>query len=68
MDYSDKFWIQDAMKHIKEGSFTAQAARAGMKPLQFAQAVLEDPAKFHEKTRKRAQFLINIQPEKHIRR
>jgi hypothetical protein len=61
MDYSDKFWIQDAMKHIKKGALTSQAARVGKKPLEFAKAVLADPKKHTKTTRKRAQFLINIQ-------
>jgi hypothetical protein len=62
MDYSDKYWIQDALKHIKEGAFTSQAARAGMKPLQYAHAVLEEPEKHTKRTEQRARFLINIQP------
>ena len=64
IDYSDKYWIQDAMKHIKHGALTAQAARSGMKPLQFAKTVLAEPKKHTITTRKRAQFLINIQGKK----
>jgi hypothetical protein len=64
LDYSDKYWIQDAMKHIKKGALTSQAARVGKKPLQYAKAVLAEPKKHTETTRKRAQFLINIQGKK----
>ena len=49
------------MKHIKKGALTSQAARVGKKPLEFAKAVLADPKKHTKTTRKRAQFLINIQ-------
>jgi hypothetical protein len=64
MYHSDKFWIQDAMKHIKKGALTSQAARVGKKPLEFAKAVLAEPKKYTEKTRKRARFLVNIQGKK----
>jgi hypothetical protein len=54
-------WIGEAMKHIKKGALTKTAKHAGMKPLQFAKEVVEHPEHHTETTRKRAQFLVNIQ-------
>jgi hypothetical protein len=59
-DYSDKYWIADALKHVKKGALTSQAARVGMKPLNYAKAVLAEPKKHTEKTRKRAQLAITL--------
>ena len=46
---------------FKEGSFTAQAKRHKMTTMDFMKYVLDNPDKFTERTRKRAQFLKNIQ-------
>jgi len=60
--YSDSGkWIQEAMKTVNKGTFTKQAKREDMKPLEFARAVLAEPEKRTERTRKRAQFLVNLQ-------
>lgn len=61
-------WIQDATKSMEEhgtvGAFTKQAKDHGMKPVAFAKEVLANPDKFSEKTRERAQFVKNTNPEK----
>ena len=50
-------------KNIKKGSFTKQAKRAGMSTVAFAKEVLRSPDKYSEKTRERAQFMKNVNPE-----
>lgn len=57
-------WIQEAMKHIKKGAFTRQAARHGEKPMAYAKEVLAHPTEHTVTTRRRAQFLMNIQKKK----
>jgi len=57
----DGMFIQEAMKHIKKGALTAQAKRHGESPMEFAKEVLMHPEAHTETTRKRAQFLMNIQ-------
>ena len=61
-------WIQKATKEMEkdgtEGSFSAQANRAGMSTTKFAKDVLKNPSKFKEKTRKRAMFMKNTNPNK----
>ena len=61
-------FIQEAVKEMKEkgttGSFTKQAKNAGMTTTAFAKEVLKNPKKFTEKTRKRALFMKNTNPEK----
>jgi hypothetical protein len=59
---SNDHWIQDA--HIKEGALTAQAKRHGMKPLEFARYVIENPDHFSGTTKRRANFALNIQVRK----
>ncbi len=54
-------WIQEAMTHIKKGALTKTAKAHGETPLEFAKEVLEHPEKHTATTRKRAQFLVNIQ-------
>ena len=54
-------FIAEAMKHIKKGALTKTASAHGMKPLQFAKTVVEHPEQYAAKTRKRSQFLVNIQ-------
>jgi len=55
---SKEKWIQKA--NIKEGAFTAQAKRHKMNAEQFMKHVLDNPDKFTETTRRRAQFMKNI--------
>jgi hypothetical protein len=61
-------WIQDVTKEMEkdgtEGAFTKQAKRHKMTPIQFAKKVLKNPKKFSLKTRQRAQFVKNVNPEK----
>lgn len=57
-------WIAEAMTHIKRGALTKTAAAHGKKPLAFAESVTAHPEHYSEKTRKRAQFLVNIQSKK----
>lgn len=52
------------MKHIKKGAFTRQAARHGEKPMAYAKEVLAHPTEHTVTTRRRAQFLMNIQKKK----
>lgn len=59
--YDGSKFIQESMKHIKKGALTAQAKRHGEKPMEFAKEVLEHPERHTETTRKRAQYLVNIQ-------
>ena len=47
-------WIQGA--HLKEGSFTAQAKKAGMSVQEFANHVLANKDDFDSKTVRRAQL------------
>jgi hypothetical protein len=63
MDSGDK-WIQEATKKMKKGALTAQAKAHGETPMEFAKDVLAEPEKFAKKTRKRAQFAVNVNPEK----
>ena len=56
-------FIQDVTSHMKTGAFTKQAKRAGMETEEFADYVLEHPDLFTIKTRRRAQFLVNIRPK-----
>jgi hypothetical protein len=56
-----KHWIQNVVKHMKTGSFTHQAQQKHMTPKEFALDVQQHPQKYRMKTRRRAQFLKNIQ-------
>jgi hypothetical protein len=61
-------WIQEATQEMEEdgtvGSFTNQARRAGMSTVQFAKDVLSNPEKYSLRTRRRAQFMKNVNPQK----
>ena len=57
-------WIQEAMKHVKHGAFTREAKAAGSTPLPYAKQVLAHPKEHSLTTRRRAQFLMNIQRKK----
>lgn len=58
---SGEMFIQEAIAKMKKGALTAQAKKHGKEPLEFAADVLADPKSYTETTRKRAQFLMNIQ-------
>jgi len=58
---SGEMLIQEAVAKMKKGAFTAQAKKHGKEPLEFAADVLANPGSYTETTRKRAQFLMNIQ-------
>ena len=60
--YKKKLSIKrpDPFKNLKEGSFTAQAKRAGMTVKQFIKEVLANPQKYTLTTRRRANFAKNF--------
>lgn len=64
-DHRPKKFIQEVVSSPKfaKGAFTAQAIHHGMTPKQFMKEVLSKPEEFSERTRKRAQFMENIQPK-----
>jgi hypothetical protein len=53
-------WIQEVVKNMKKGAFTKQALKQGETPEEYAADVLQRPKKHTLKTRRRAQFLMNI--------
>ena len=59
-------WIAMAKKHLHVGAFTKQAKAHGETPKQFMKEVLANPSEHSETTRKRAQFMKNIQPVNHV--
>jgi len=61
---STKKWIQEVVSHMKEGAFTQQAMKHGETPAEYAHDVLKNPKKHTLRTRRRAQFLINIKKSK----
>ena len=60
-----KDWIQSVDKEMKKkgtvGAFTKEAKEAGMTVHDFAKKVVDNPEEFSEKTRKRAQFALNME-------
>ena len=60
-------FIQNATEKMKKkgtvGAFTKEAKGARMSTEEFAKKVLSTPEKYSEKTRKRAQFMKNVNPE-----
>ena len=66
--YDDGGWIQDATSKMKKkgtvGSFTKMAKRHGDTPVEYAKEVLDNPSKHTLKTRRKAQFVKNTNPEK----
>lgn len=68
-DYSDsssdspRKWIQEVVSDpdFQRGAFKRQAQRHGLTPLEFMEKVLAKPEDYDLKTRRRAQFLKNIQ-------
>ncbi len=67
----DGGWIKNATAKMKKdgtiGAFTKQAKRHNMTPVEFAKEVLSNPNKFRERTRQRAQFVANTNPEKFMK-
>jgi len=61
-------WIQKADKEMEKegtvGAFTKQAKRVGMTPVAFAKKVLDNSKDYTKRTRERAQFVKNTNPEK----
>lgn len=55
-----KKWIQEVVGHMKKGAFTKQALKHHETPEEYAKDVLKHPKKHTLKTRRRAQFLLNI--------
>jgi hypothetical protein len=68
MKEGGELWIQDTIKSMnKKGtihSFTKQAKREGLTPIEFAKKVLKNPKGYTLKTRRRAMFVRNTNPEK----
>jgi hypothetical protein len=68
MAKKDKNWIQGVDKEMAKkgtiGAFTKQAKRKGLTPVEFAKQVLANPDKYYKKTRERAMFVKNTNPEK----
>jgi hypothetical protein len=63
-----ELWIQDAVSQMKKkgtiGAFTKQAKREGATPIEFAKKVLKNPKGYTLKTRRRANFVRNVNPDK----
>lgn len=61
-------WIQDAVSQMEKkgtiGAFTKQAKREGLSPIDFAKKVLKNPKGYTLKTRRRATFVKNVNPDK----
>jgi hypothetical protein len=68
MKQGGELWIQDAINQMKKkgtiGAFTKQAKREGLTPIEFAKKVLKNPKGYTIKTRRRAIFVKNTNPEK----
>lgn len=60
------FFAQEVMESPKfrKGAMTKKAKKVGEMPLEFAKDVLAHPEKHDTRTRKQAQFLVNIQKKK----
>jgi hypothetical protein len=68
MKEGGELWIQDAVSQMKKkgtiGAFTKQAKREGLEPIEFAKKVLKNPKGYTLKTRRRATFVKNVNPDK----
>jgi hypothetical protein len=68
MKKGGELWIQDAVKQMSKkgsiGAFTTQAKREGLKPIDFAKKIFKNPKGYTLKTRRRAQFVKNVNPDK----
>ncbi len=58
--HSEKPLLSEVMKGLNKGALTKTAKAHGEKPLEFAKEVVAHPEEHTEKTRKRAQFLVNL--------
>jgi hypothetical protein len=67
MKSGGELWIQDAVKQMekkgKVGAFTKQAKREGLTPIEFAKKVSKNPKGYTLRTRRRAMFVKNANPE-----
>ena len=63
-----KKWIQSVVKGMEKGALTKQGLRHGETPMEYAKDVLSHPKKHTLKTRRRAQFLVNIAKRKSTRK
>jgi hypothetical protein len=68
MKQGGELWIQDAINQMSKkgtvGAFTKQAKREGLTPIEFAKKVLKNPKGYTLKTRRRAIFVKNTNPDK----
>ena len=68
MKQGGELWIQDAVGQMKKkgtiGAFTKQAKREGLTPIEFAKKVLKNPKGYTLKTRRRANFVRNVNTDK----
>lgn len=68
MKNGGELWIQEAVKDMNKsgsvGSFTKQANKEGLTPIEFAKKVLSKPKGYTIKTRRRASFIKNVNPDK----
>jgi hypothetical protein len=68
MKQGGELWIQDAIEQMSKkgtiGAFTKQAKREGLTPIEFAKKVLKNPKGYTLKTRRRANFVKNVNPDK----
>jgi hypothetical protein len=68
MNQGGELWIQDAVSQMNKkgtiGAFTKQAKREGLTPIEFAKKVLKNPKGYALKTRRRANFVKNVNPDK----
>jgi hypothetical protein len=68
MKQGGELWIQDAVSQMQKkgtiGAFTKQAKREGLTPIEFAKKVLKNPKGYTLKTRRRANFVRNVNPDK----
>ena len=68
MKQGGELWIQDAVDKMKKkgtfGAFTKQAKREGLSPIEFTKKVLENPKGYTLKTRRRANFVKNMNQNK----
>lgn len=68
MKQGGQLWIQDAVSQMNKkgtiGAFTKQAKREGLTPIEFAKKVLKNPKGYALKTRRRASFVKNVNPDK----
>jgi hypothetical protein len=68
MKQGGELWIQDAITQMQKkgsiGAFTKQAKREGLTPIEFTKKVLKNPKGYALKTRRRANFVRNVNPDK----